>query len=156
MVLDNFYKKKESVSDVYEMNKQLYEINQFTFFLHFLVYMISTLFMLQIYQTTLFVISFSIGYQYIQPIPFLKIIYHPYWFKKTYQIAFPQLIQTLHHIMILKTDYSFIFSIFLTFCIHYFIYFQFHKKETDISVNVRMMWSMIIFVCKFFFFMILQ
>ena len=105
--------------------------------------------MIQIYKTVLFLISISIFYKYIQPIPFVKIIYHPYWFKKTYQIAFPQLIQTLHHMIILKTDYSFLFSIFLTICIHYFIYHQFDKKELEVSCNVRMIWSIIIFVLKF-------
>lgn len=141
------------------MNQRLEETSEiyiFSTLLHIYVYFLENIFhynpfLLVIYSSFLYSILYSIfGYS------FTTFFYHPIWYKKTYQVAIPQLISSINNIMILKNDYNLFLSMVQTLGIYYTIEFNFRSVESPQSVNVRGLVSCLCFFLKYFFMILFQ
>ncbi len=131
-------------------------IYTFSILLHFYVFIFDKIIH---YNPLLFILlsSFILSiFQSLTNLSFLNFCLHRYWLKQTYQIALPQLFQSISNIVILQSSSSLSFSIILSSGVHLITYHNFNKYEYEKSKNIRILLTFFTFFIKYIFYLILS
>ncbi len=131
-------------------------IYTFSILLHFYVFIFDKIIH---YNPLLFILlsSFILSiFQSLTNLSFLNFCLHRYWLKQTYQIALPQLFQSISNIVILQSSSSLSFSIILSSGVHLITYHNFNKYEYEKSKNIRILLTFFTFFIKYIFYFILS
>ncbi len=130
-------------------------IYTFSILLHFYIFIFDKIIH---YNPLLFIIlsSFILSIIYsLTNLSFLNFCLHRYWFKQTYQIALPQLIQSVSNIIILQPSSSITFSFVLSTGVYFITFHNFNKYEYETSKNIRFLLTFITLFIKYILYFIL-
>ncbi len=151
--IENLIYYKNNIKKENELNDNYYdstiEIYNFSFLMHFYVFMLNHLINYNPFQVLLFLTFLYSFLKYSCNYSISSFFLHPIWYKRFYNVALPQLITSVNNVLVLKNDNSLITNTIQTGCILIAINYNFNNLELSKSNNIRGIISFIVLIFKY-------